>query len=217
MTRKRRNNGFLIFFITLILLSLSSTFASNRVEFQGQTQPIITKPDPAPSPPSMLVEDMIVVKFKPTIDESAIESLKEGMPSGIPSIDALISKYQISKIWRQFPGSSPPQIPAQVDLSRIYAKLDDRLGIPDEYYLSTNFPNPFNLTTSIRFGIPVTGFVDLTVWDIYGRRVATIVSSTYSAGNHEVIWNAVDIPTGEFVISISTRNFSAARKAILIR
>ena len=73
MTRKRRNNGFLIFFITLFLLSLSLTFASNRVKFQGQTQPIITKPAPAPSPPAMLVEDMIVVKFKPIIGESAIE------------------------------------------------------------------------------------------------------------------------------------------------
>ena len=120
MTRKRRNNGFLIFFITLFLLSLSLTFASNRVKFQGQTQPIITKPALAPSPPAMLVEDMIVVKFKPAFDESAIESLKEGRLSGIPSIDVLITKYQIRKMRKQFPGSRPPNIPTHVDLSRIY-------------------------------------------------------------------------------------------------
>jgi subtilisin family serine protease len=80
----------------------------------------------------MLVEDMIVVKFKPTIDESAIESLKEGMPSRIPSIDALISKYQIRKMWKQFPGSRPPQIPAQVDLSRIYKVKFPRGFKPEE-------------------------------------------------------------------------------------
>ena len=120
MTRKRRNNGSLIFFIALILLSPSLTFASNRVKFQRQTQHIITKPAPAPSPPAMLVEDMIVVKFRPTIDRSALESLKQGRLSRIPSIDVLSAKYQIRKIWKQFPGSGPPMIPARVDLSRIY-------------------------------------------------------------------------------------------------
>jgi subtilisin family serine protease len=132
MTGKRRNNGFLFFFIALILLSLSLSSSSAREKYQGQTQPIITKPAPAPPPTAMLVEDMIVVKFKTAIDQSAIESLKEGRSSGIPSIDVLAKKYRIRKMWKQFPGSRPPKIPTQVDLSRIYKVKFPRGFDPEE-------------------------------------------------------------------------------------
>ncbi|MBL7174696.1 MAG: S8 family serine peptidase [Desulfobacteraceae bacterium] len=82
-----------------------------------------------------------MVKFKPAIDESAIESLKEGRLSHIPSIDVLATKYRIRKMWKQFPGSRPPKIPTHVDLSRIY-KVKFPPGFNPEEVASEFSQNP---------------------------------------------------------------------------
>ncbi|MBU1677810.1 MAG: VCBS repeat-containing protein, partial [Bacteroidetes bacterium] len=65
----------------------------------------------------------------------------------------------------------------------------DELQIPEVYSLSQNYPNPFNPTTTFKFGLPTLSTVRLTIYDILGREVVTLVNEEIPAGYHEVIWN----------------------------
>ncbi len=91
------------------------------------------------------------------------------------------------------------------------------LGIPAEYYLSQAYPNPFNTFTRFAFGLPAAGTVELTVWDIGGRRVRTLASGSYQAGRYEVIWNAGNLPTGLYLAKIRANQYSAVRKMLLVK
>jgi hypothetical protein len=66
--------------------------------------------------------------------------------------------------------------------------------VPDNYTLSQNYPNPFNPKTTIEFGLPKPGFVEISIYDINGKLVRKLVSEQRSAGNHIVKWNANDEP-----------------------
>jgi hypothetical protein len=72
--------------------------------------------------------------------------------------------------------------------------------------LDGNYPNPFNPTTSIRFSLDHSAKVALNIYDIQGRHVTTLVNSTLSAGSHEVVWNAVDVPSGVYFCALSSGN-----------
>ena len=67
-----------------------------------------------------------------------------------------------------------------------------KYAVPDNYTLSQNYPNPFNPETSIEFGLPKAGFVEISIFDINGKLVTTLVSEQRAAGNHIVKWNTSD-------------------------
>ena len=66
--------------------------------------------------------------------------------------------------------------------------VDEPAGVPAALALDRAFPNPFNPATKISFAVPRTGEVELAVYDIGGRRVATLVRGSLPAGRHEVTW-----------------------------
>ena len=91
------------------------------------------------------------------------------------------------------------------------------LPIPDHYYLSVNFPNPFNALTRLRFGLPIAGEVTLDIWDTAGRRIGSLASGYYPAGRHEAVWDATDLPDGMYIVRMTSAGFSAVQKIILLR
>jgi len=73
----------------------------------------------------------------------------------------------------------------------IETDVDDQVT-PARLALGANFPNPFNPKTTLRFDLPVKGQVDLAVYDVTGRRVATLATGEMEAGEYELIWNGTD-------------------------
>ncbi len=67
--------------------------------------------------------------------------------------------------------------------------VDELAGVPHEYALGQNYPNPFNPSTTIRFTLPENSAVVLTVYDIAGREIATLVREPRNAGAHTVQWD----------------------------
>lgn len=65
-------------------------------------------------------------------------------------------------------------------------------AIPQVYYLSENFPNPFNPTTSIRYDLPEPSYVSVVIYDILGREVRTLLDSREEAGFKSVVWDSKD-------------------------
>ncbi|MCW9098596.1 MAG: T9SS type A sorting domain-containing protein [Ignavibacteriaceae bacterium] len=62
--------------------------------------------------------------------------------------------------------------------------------IPESFALKQNYPNPFNPTTTIEFSLPIAADVQLTVFNILGQQVASLINEQVSAGNHSILWNA---------------------------
>lgn len=89
--------------------------------------------------------------------------------------------------------------------------------IPAEYFLSDNFPNPFNPTTKISYSIPKASFVNLSVYDIIGRKIATLVNEEKPLGKYEIIFNGNNLSSGIYFYSLKTNDFIKTKKFILMK
>ena len=89
--------------------------------------------------------------------------------------------------------------------------------VPDKYSLSQNYPNPFNPSTNIKYQIPNNGFVKLTVFDILGHTVETLVNQKQSAGTYEVEWDGSKYPSGVYFYQLNTESFSQTKKLMLVK
>jgi len=88
---------------------------------------------------------------------------------------------------------------------------------PMEYSMMQNYPNPFNPSTTIRYALPSSAHVKLTVHDILGREVATLVNEEQSAGWKEVQWNASGFSSGIYFVKMSAETFSQTKKILLMK
>ncbi|HEX7574493.1 MAG TPA: T9SS type A sorting domain-containing protein [Bacteroidota bacterium] len=86
---------------------------------------------------------------------------------------------------------------------------------PLTFALSQNFPNPFNPSTLIRYQLPGAGPVRLTVYDILGREVATLVDGTQQQGAHEARFDGGGLSSGVYLYRLQTSGFVQQRKMIL--
>ncbi len=95
--------------------------------------------------------------------------------------------------------------------------------IPHQFSLEQNFPNPFNPSTKIRFDISGTSsaLTFLSVYDILGREVSTLVNEELKPGTYEVDWNAeggaADCPSGVYFYKLTSGKFSETKKMILMK
>ena len=88
---------------------------------------------------------------------------------------------------------------------------------PETFSLDQNYPNPFNPTTKIHFDIPEHGPVLLEVFDIQGRRVATLVDQTLPAGAHTASFDAGPLPSGVYLYRLVTKHGLQSRKMTLTK
>ena len=89
--------------------------------------------------------------------------------------------------------------------------------IPGKYSISQNYPNPFNPVTNIKFGIPKSGFVKITVYDLLGREVITLVNEQMQPGSYNVDWDASNYPSGVYFYMLESGNYYESKKMVLIK
>jgi hypothetical protein len=89
-------------------------------------------------------------------------------------------------------------------------------GVPAVYSLSQNYPNPFNPSTRIRFSLPQSGQVSLTVHNVLGQEVARLVNEVRTAGTHEVVWNAKHVASGLYFYQLKADNRVIETKKMLL-
>ncbi len=85
------------------------------------------------------------------------------------------------------------------------------------YELSQNYPNPFNPVTTINYSISSNGNVQLKVYDILGREVATLVNETKVPGNYKVNFNASNLASGVYFYRLQTGSFVQTKKMVLMK
>ncbi|MBP9580621.1 MAG: T9SS type A sorting domain-containing protein, partial [Ignavibacterium sp.] len=79
------------------------------------------------------------------------------------------------------------------------------------------YPNPFNPTTQINYSIKEAGLVQLKVYDILGKEIATLVNENKETGNYIIDFNAAELPSGVYIYQLTTPGFTLARKMILAK
>jgi hypothetical protein len=89
--------------------------------------------------------------------------------------------------------------------------------LPNTFELYEPFPNPFNPTTAIRFSVAATHASQLQVFDITGRLVETLVDGELQSGEHEVVWNAINQPSGVYFIRFMSGMKTQTRKVLLLK
>ncbi|MBN2103683.1 T9SS type A sorting domain-containing protein [bacterium] len=83
------------------------------------------------------------------------------------------------------------------------------------YHLDQNYPNPFNPSTTIRYAVPKSCHVSLTIYDLLGKQVAQLVNETQSQGEYSVIWNGQDRAAGIYLYQLRAGDYIETRKLIL--
>lgn len=94
---------------------------------------------------------------------------------------------------------------------------DPAPAVPNVFSLKQNSPNPFNPTTVIAYDIPVTGKVELTIYDIVGREVARLVNELQPPGTYQVTWNAGGFASGVYFYRLRAGSFSETKRLLLLK
>jgi len=88
---------------------------------------------------------------------------------------------------------------------------------PRNFQLLQNYPNPFNPTTTIRYAVPQRSFVTLTVFNVLGQQVATLVNGEVEAGYHEMQFDASGLASGTFFYRLRAGSYVDTKSLLLIR
>jgi hypothetical protein len=94
--------------------------------------------------------------------------------------------------------------------------------IPSDYGLGQNYPNPYNLETQIGYQLPQAGKVTLTVYNVSGQLVRTLINEQMPAGYHSVVWdgrtdNGMQVSSGIYFYKIQAGKFTQTRKMVLLK
>jgi len=106
-----------------------------------------------------------------------------------------------------------------VDIAVLAIDLD---LIPEVFALHQNYPNPFNPTTQIKYDLPEDAMVSITIYDVMGRRVKLLVSTTQSAGYRSIQWDATNnlgepVSAGMYIYIIQAGEFRQTKKMVLLK
>lgn len=127
---------------------------------------------------------------------------------------------------------SPPQVYCTLDALTFFAvsctctsttvSEEETIEQPAGFALSQNYPNPFNQSTNIAFTLANSGFVDLRIYDLLGRKVRTLVYEHLSSGYKSVLWDGKndsgkDVASGIYFYQIKIGNFSETKELVLLK
>ncbi|HRI84956.1 MAG TPA: M12 family metallo-peptidase [Ignavibacteria bacterium] len=102
-------------------------------------------------------------------------------------------------------------------ISNQVSVLNNNTGIPSEYSLSQNFPNPFNPSTKINFDIPENSDVTLKLMDISGREIATLVRDNFTAGSYSFSFDGRGLSSGVYFYKLEAGEFFQTKRMVLIK
>jgi hypothetical protein len=107
-------------------------------------------------------------------------------------------------------------------LAKLMALAEELLGLPAGPSLARVYPNPFNASTSIEFGMPTATLVRLAIYNAVGQRIRVLADGSLPAGRHRLVWDGRDgqsheVASGVYLVRLEAGPFVAVREALLIR
>jgi hypothetical protein len=124
-------------------------------------------------------------------------AMGNGLPELMANMDALEGAYRSQVVAVDEPGSAT---------------------LPQEFALEQNYPNPFNPSTRISYSLPKAGHVELTVYNVLGEAVQTLVSEDRPAGSYDVTWDASGLASGMYFYRLTAgSDFTATKSLVLLK
>jgi hypothetical protein len=156
------------------------------------------------------------------------DSLANSSPcisAGVVSYDfgdglvCLCPTEDINGTLRPSPAGSSPDMGAWESLEGRPSDIESSLldCIPEMFLLHQNYPNPFNAETIIGYALPVTCRIDLSIYNLLGQKVTTLVSEKQNAGSHMVIWATEGLSSGVYIYRMQAGKFMATKKCLLLK
>ena len=102
-------------------------------------------------------------------------------------------------------------------VSRNYLSVDEMSQQPSNFALLPNYPNPFNPWTTIPFTLVESAQTSVTIYNLRGEAVSTLISGRMGAGYHETRWNASDVSSGVYLIKLESNGVSRTRKIMVLK
>lgn len=165
----------------------------------------ITKESWTPDQPLTWDSLELLVRTSPSSAASSVD-----IPVILP---VRTGKHVIYSIWQR--SDSPEAFYSTSDID-----FDGVLSIDDlstDFNLSHNYPNPFNSKTKIGYRLENDGFVTINVYDVFGKKVSTLVNRNQSSGEHEVTFNGENLSTGVYFYVFQIGSYIEARRMVLQR
>jgi len=91
------------------------------------------------------------------------------------------------------------------------------VDMPSEFMVSKAYPNPFNPSTSVSIYVPTNDFVNVSVYNIMGQKVATLYNGSMAAGNHIIRWNASNMTSGMYFIRAESKSDASIQRVSLVK
>lgn len=105
----------------------------------------------------------------------------------------------------------------QVTIDGMVVSNEEEESTPAEFELHQNYPNPFNPSTNVSFTLPVSGKVNLSVFDIHGRKVTELANRNYVQGTHSITFDAAGLSSGIYFYALETNGLRQVQKMTLIK
>jgi len=133
------------------------------------------------------------------------------MPSDLPNGDYFADmKLHHNAVGDMF------EIPVRLNIGP-QAVSGDNSALPDEFSFNSPYPNPFNPSTKLQFGLPNAASVELTIWDVSGRLVEAVDLGQLNTGQHQYHFEAGSLAGGIYIAKLTAGQFSATQKLVLLR
>ena len=97
------------------------------------------------------------------------------------------------------------------------SSLTEAVALPESFSLDRAYPNPFNPTTTLNFSIPVNSEVFLSVYNLQGKEVSTLISRDMHAGYHSVVWDASFYASGLYFVKMTSGEYIKTQKLMLVK
>ena len=152
------------------------------------------------------------IRFQ-TIPSDSIYREYEIMLNGNPEWKSLIVMLRLDPVSNVSSGS------VYIDYIRLVSNVSsaDNKNLAMQFQLSQNYPNPFNPTTVIHYQIPEAGEIELTVFNMLGEKIGTLLKRYQNAGSYETVFNAEDITSGIYLYRLTVDSYSQIRKMIFLK
>jgi hypothetical protein len=120
-------------------------------------------------------------------------------------------------LYRVNAGYKAPSMRWDSSLVQVTAATSVRMDVPLEFSLEGNYPNPFNPTTTIAFSLPEPERAKLTVFDLQGNVVATLVNGRTEEGRHTAVFDGTGLPSGVYFYRLQAGSYTETRRLVLLK
>jgi hypothetical protein len=130
----------------------------------------------------------------------------------------MIENYFNGRVWETF--MQNPDIQRglqQAGFETITSINQHELQKPGEFVLYQNYPNPFNPSTTIRYYVPRTSKVIIKIFNVEGKKVATLVDATKSIGEHSISFDGNALGSGIYLCQLVVDNFTTTKKMLRVQ